>query len=70
MKSLLLGGILLLIFGVVGKMDYEDAIKEEATYCDMVASKVWPAYKGECNDNRIMVDNLASAELSNSSTDR
>ena len=28
--------LIVLAYGIVGQMDYEDAIKEEQRYCDMV----------------------------------
>lgn len=37
---------LLLLMGVVGRMDYEDAKLEEALYCDNVRTGVWPDYEG------------------------
>lgn len=70
MKKLFLASILLLIFGVVGKMDFDDAVAAEAHYCSMVASGAWPAYKGECNGNTILVNNMATSKPSNSHTGR
>jgi len=35
---------LIMAFGIVGQMDYEDAIKEEQHYCDMVRDGHWPHY--------------------------
>lgn len=37
---------LVLLMGVVGRMDYEDAQLEEALYCDNVRNGVWPDYEG------------------------
>ncbi len=37
---------LLVLFGVVGAMDYEDEVEAEALYCNNVKDKVWPDYKG------------------------
>jgi hypothetical protein len=34
-------------------MDYQDAIKEEQHYCDMVREGHWPAYKPEIDCKRI-----------------
>lgn len=34
----------LLILGVVGRGDYDDAVAAERHYCEMVESKAWPAY--------------------------
>lgn len=36
---------LLLLMGVVGRMDYEDAKLEEAAYCHNVKTGVWPDYE-------------------------
>jgi hypothetical protein len=44
--------ILLLILGVVGRGDYEDQIAAERHYCEMVESKVWPAYNPNVNCNK------------------
>ena len=67
MKKLFLASILLLIFGVVGKMDFDDAVAEEAHYCSMVASGAWPAYKGECNGSSVLDNSLSSNSAANSS---
>ena len=44
--------ILLLILGVVGRGDYEDQIAAERHYCEMVESKVWPAYNPNIDCNK------------------
>ena len=36
----------LLLLGLMGHMDYEDAKAEEANYCEMVKAKLWPDYRG------------------------
>jgi len=36
---------LLLLMGVVGRMDYEDAKLEEIAYCHNVKNGVWPDYE-------------------------
>ena len=33
------------VFGLVGNMDYEDALAQEALYCDMVAE--WQSSRGK-----------------------
>jgi len=38
---------IILVLGIVGRMDYEDAQKAEQHYADMVCSGAWPDY-----DNR------------------
>lgn len=35
------------LFGLVGQMDYEDAVNQEAHYCDMVEAGHWPAYRDD-----------------------
>lgn len=44
--SLTVGLVLVLVLlGVVGAMDAEDAEKQEQLYCDMVAAGHWPDYQ-------------------------
>lgn len=33
---------------IVSTMSFSDAVVEETVYCDMVAERAWPPYKGEC----------------------
>lgn len=46
-------GFLLCIYGIVGQMDYRDALAERDYYCRMVRAKAWPDYrhiaKSECS---------------------
>lgn len=35
------------LFGLVGQMDYEDAVSTENHYCDMVEAGNWPAYRDD-----------------------
>jgi hypothetical protein len=51
--ALLLVGALSLIFGLVGNFDYQDALDEEALYCQQTllfkrtgGQSGWPDYKG------------------------
>lgn len=37
---------LLLLLGIVGRMDTEDEEAAAVTYCENVRDKVWPDYKG------------------------
>ena len=37
------------LFAIVGTMDYQDALDDEAHYCQMVKDKAWPAYRKEVN---------------------
>lgn len=36
--------LILLIMGMVGSMDYEDAVLNQKHYCKMVAEGTWPDY--------------------------
>lgn len=52
--GLILVGILV-VLGLVGQMDYEEAKRQEQHYCDMVqlwkqtnGEQGWPPYNGEC----------------------
>jgi len=40
-------------FGIVGHMDYEDAIAQDQHYCDMVREGHWPNFKPEIDCKRI-----------------
>lgn len=52
-KALGIGIFLILGFMFVNEMDYQDAIKEEQHYCDMVREGHWPEYKPEIDCKRI-----------------
>lgn len=41
---------LVLLLGLMGHMDYEDAKAEEANYCEMVKAGLWPDYRGTYRD--------------------
>lgn len=47
---------LLLLFGIVGNMDYQDEVAEMNAYCRNVAEGIWPDYNGTydrwCEDGR------------------
>lgn len=47
-KGALTSLVIVLALGVVGNMDYEDALMEEDHYCEMVKTGAWPPYKGGC----------------------
>lgn len=53
----------LVVLGIVGQMDYEDALAEEANYCKMVRDGVWPDYDGiyekVCKKYELVVDSEA-----------
>lgn len=49
MKTIYIIAILMAALGIVGAIDYEDAVREEQHYCDMVKSGAWPAYRKEVN---------------------
>lgn len=46
MSRLIVGLVLLALFGWVGAMDYEAAQVEEKHYCEMVKAGHWPDYQG------------------------
>lgn len=41
-------------FGIVGQMDYEDAIEQERHYCDMVRDGHWPHYNKDIDCKMVM----------------
>lgn len=45
--------LMILAFGIVGQMDYEDAIEQDKHYCDMVREGHWPNFKPEIDCKRI-----------------
>ena len=45
MKSFLIIAALLVAFGLVGEMDYQDEVQQMAYYEKMVCSGHWPNYK-------------------------
>jgi hypothetical protein len=50
--KILLGAVLFLILGIIGNMDYRDAVLAEQHYARMVCDEIWPDYKGlepECD---------------------
>lgn len=55
---------ILLMFGVVGAMDYEDEQAAAVAYCENVRDKVWPdykdTYKKECKN--IFAERLTSSK--------
>ena len=46
MKTLALAA-LIVVLGLVGTADLEDAQRDEALYCKFVADGTWPAYNSE-----------------------
>ena len=45
MKSFLLVSAVLVMLAIVGTMDYEDELREERHYSEMVCDGTWPDYK-------------------------
>ncbi|MBN46231.1 MAG: hypothetical protein CMH23_07135 [Methylophaga sp.] len=37
--------VAVVLFGIVGRMDYEDELKSQAHYCEMVREGAWPDFK-------------------------
>lgn len=56
-KGLLIALAVLLAFGIVGNMDYEDEVREQVAYCENVKAGMWPDYNGtyktECTAERL-----------------
>ena len=53
--GILLAAIGVMLMLIVGRMDYQDAEREHAHYCEMVQAGHWPDYKkldeqGECDE--------------------
>lgn len=48
-KLKFIGAIVFVVaaYGIVGELDYQDAIEQEKHYCGMVKSGAWPNYKPE-----------------------
>lgn len=59
-KNLGITALFVVLVGIVGTMDYEDAIAEADLYCQNVHAGVWPDYEGtyakECHDGRYEAD--------------
>ena len=47
MKTTYIIVIIVAILGVAGTIDYEEQLREEQHYCEMVKAGNWPAYKPE-----------------------
>ncbi len=45
MTRILIPIAIVILMALVGRGDYEDAVREEATYCHNVASGAWPDYR-------------------------
>lgn len=48
-KLKFIGAIVFVIvaYGIVGELDYQEELKQEQHYCGMVKSGAWPNYKPE-----------------------
>lgn len=40
------------LFGLVGQMDYEDAVTQEARYCSMTEQGLWGEYNPDIDCSR------------------
>lgn len=52
MRYILLVAVFVVMYGVVGTMDYNDAVQAEKRYAQMVCDGLWPDYKNlnvECD---------------------
>lgn len=56
LKLMSIGIIISVLFGIVGRMDYDDALLEADAYCGNVYSGLWPdydkTYDKECKDGK------------------
>lgn len=58
MVKMILGALAFVVmYGIVGSMDYKSELQEEKRYCEMVSlwnesggDIGWPPYKGECDE--------------------
>lgn len=46
LRSLLLLILFLALLGLVGRYDFDDAVKQQEGYCRGVRERVWPDYDG------------------------
>jgi len=46
LEAFALGIALFIVFGAVGRWDFEDEKVAQAQYCDMVKAGHWPDYQG------------------------
>ena len=46
-KAIALIAFILLAFGLAGANDYDEAVRQEAEYCDAVYHGKWPDYRGD-----------------------
>lgn len=49
-KTTLIIAAVVLVFLAVGGQDYQDAKRDEQTYCDNVKSGAWPDYQGNAKE--------------------
>ena len=47
-KAILIATVVLIV-GLVGKADYEDELKAQEHYCNMVEEGTWPDFNPETN---------------------
>lgn len=56
-KGLLIAAAVFVIVGLVGRMDFEDEVREQIAYCENVKAGVWPDYDGtyktECTAEKL-----------------
>lgn len=53
-QTIAAGIFIVLAFGIVGQMDYEDAIEQDRHYCDMVRDGHWPNFKPEIDCKQVL----------------
>lgn len=56
-KGLLIAAAVFVIVGLVGRMDFEDEVREQIAYCENVKAGAWPDYNGthkaECTAEKL-----------------
>jgi len=59
-KLKFIGAIVFVVaaYGIVGELDYQDAIEQEKHYCGMVKSGAWPNYKPEIDCTRLAAQSI------------
>lgn len=50
--------VVVLLLGLVGRMDYEDEVLQDKAYCANVHSELWPDYENrydrDCKDGQVI----------------
>ena len=56
-EGLLIAAAVFVVVGLVGRMDFDNEVREQIAYCENVKAGVWPDYKGtyktECTAEKL-----------------